>query len=183
MLTGKNKYMQVEIKRIALIGPESSGKTTLAKELAVHYKTEWVPEFARNYILNLKRKYTYDDVLYCIKQQLATEAEAITIANRFVFADTELILHKIWLWDVYGTYPPELEVEINRRQYDLYLLMAYDLPFETDPVRENPQRRDYFYNLYKQELDKRGFQYKIISGTKRFENAVKVIDETFTQKF
>ena len=171
--------MQSSIIRIALIGPESTGKTTLANQLADHYKTVWVREFARDYVAKLNRKYTYEDVLQCITMQAAEEKEALTSAHRFLFADTELILHKIWLWDVFKTYPPELDEEINKIAYDLYLLLYPDLPFVEDPVRENPHRRMYFFELYKQELEKRNLPFKLIKGDHRFQKAVEHIDSRF----
>ncbi len=167
------------ILRIALIGPESSGKTTLAEQLANHFQTIWIPEFARDYVAELNRPYTYEAVLFCIQQQQLLEDEGLKKANRLLFADTELILHKIWLWDVFKKYPPELDIEINKHQYDLYLLTSPDLPFVHDPVRENPHRRGYFFNLYEQELIKRGFNYSVLndSGSARLKNAIEVIEK------
>lgn len=168
--------MENKIIRIALIGPESTGKTTLAEKLAAHYHTVWVREYARDYVAGLNRKYTYDDVLHCIKMQMHEEKEALKVARRFLFADTELIIHKIWLWDVFKNYPAEMDEEINRTAYDLYLLLYPDLPFVEDPVRENPHRRMYFYDLYKSELEKRGLPFIVIKGQNRFEQALQAID-------
>lgn len=167
--------MSAKIFRIALIGPESSGKTTLAEKLAQHFNTVWVPEFARTYIASLNRAYTYEDVLHCIASQKAEEQKATLHANNVLFADTELILHKIWLWDVFKKFPPQIDEEIVRTRYDLYLLTKPDLPFVEDPVRENPHRREYFYNLYKNELEKRSFPFVIIEGPDRFEKAVEAV--------
>ena len=173
--------MTEQIKRIALIGPESTGKTTLCSELAEHFKTSWVPEFARDYIEQLHRPYTLSDIELCAGKQLESEDESVAGANRFLFCDTELILAKVWCEDVFKTCPSWIEEEIIKRNYDLYLLTYPDLPFKTDPVRENPHRRDYFFELYKAELQKRNFEFEIITGRDhdRFKNAEKAIESHF----
>src|SRR3954468_19370080 len=130
--------MKEKIIRVALIGPESSGKTTLAHDLAAHYETVWVPEFARNYITGLFKKYTEDDVMFCIEKQMQSEESLLPKANKLLFADTELILHKVWLDDVFKTDTSFLEKEITDHKYDLYLLTKPDLEFKADAVRENP---------------------------------------------
>ena len=169
--------MKNEIVRIALIGPESSGKTTLCKELAEHFQTCWVPEFARDYISNLNRRYTKEDIIYCAEKQLESEEKFIKSANKILFSDTELIICKVWLLDVFGECPEWIEQKINDNKYDLYLLTRPDLPFISDPVRENQHRRQYFFDWYKAELEKRKFQYKTIYGLKeeRFNKAIESI--------
>jgi NadR type nicotinamide-nucleotide adenylyltransferase len=170
--------MSEKIKRIALIGPESTGKTTLSKQLADHYKTVWVPEYARVYVESLERPYTQDDIEHCAKKQLETEDEFFPKANQFLFCDTELILAKIWCEDVFKACLLWIEDEIPKRKYDLYLLTWPDLSFKADPVRENPGRREYFFDLYRSELEKRKFNFSIIKGEgkKRFENALKALE-------
>jgi len=165
------------IKRIALIGPESTGKTTLCRELAGHFHSVWVPEFSRNYMETLQRPYTLDDIEYCTRQQLAEEDRLLPQANQFLFSDTELIVAKVWCEDVFHSCPPWIEQEIPKRKYDLYLLTFPDLPFTEDPVRENPHRRDYFFDWYLRELEARGFECEIVrgSGALRVENAVKSV--------
>ena len=167
--------MATNIKRIALIGPESSGKTTLAKELASHFNTVWNPEFARDYIAAINRPYTYEDILLCISRQQEAEMELTKKANTYLFADTELILHKIWMEDVFKKSPKLIDERIIETKYDFYLLTSPDLPFIPDSVRENPHRRDYFLNLYKNALEKFGFKYVLISGEGRLENAIEYI--------
>ena len=168
-----------KINRIALIGPESSGKSTLCKLLAKHFKTQWVPEYAREYIEKLNRPYNSDDILLIAKEQMKIEDKMLLKANKFLFADTELIVAKVWCEDVFGFYPDWMEEKIEERKYNLYLLTKPDLPWENDPVRENPNRRDYFFDLYLNEIRKRKFNYEIISGTgdQRFLNAVNAIEK------
>jgi len=180
------------IKRIALIGPESSGKTTLCMQLAAHYNTVWVPEYARTFMENLNRVYTYQDVIHCAFGQMKAEdalAEKACLpgkgnpangrqANRFLFCDTELINYKIWFEDKFKKTPGWMESEITKRKYALYLLTTPDLPWVHEAVRENPERREYFFDLYKKELEKRKFSYGIISGAEksRLEGAILHID-------
>ncbi len=167
------------IYRIALIGPESSGKTTLCLELARHYKTVFAPEFSRNFVEKLNRKYTEEDVLLCIREQFELEKKILKDANHLLFADTESIMGKIWMEDVFKTCPPWVDALIEDHPYDLYLLTAPDLPFEDDPVRENPLRRDFFFAWYERELKNRKLAYAIVKGMgeERLQNAIRFIEK------
>lgn len=171
--------MPEKIKRIALIGPESSGKTTLSKLLAEHFNTVWVPEYSREYVEKLNRPYTSDDILFMAKEQLAMENSFLAKANKFIFSDTELINAKIWCEDVFGICPAWIDEKIEEKKYDFYLLTKPDLVWQPDPVRENPHRREYFFDLYKKELDKRNYNYTILagSGKLRFNRAVAAVND------
>ncbi|MEO8086748.1 MAG: ATP-binding protein, partial [Bacteroidota bacterium] len=149
--------MDRSLKKIALIGPESSGKTTLCMQLAVHFHTTWVPEFARQYISSLNRKYLLDDIEYCTQQQLKSEEEMTDEATRFLFCDTEMIVAKVWCEDVFNFVPGWMEQTIDNHHYDLFLLTLPDIPFQHDDVRENPHRREFFFDWYRRELDDRKF--------------------------
>jgi len=166
-------------KRIALIGPESTGKTTLCEELAKHFQTVWVPEYSREHVEQLHHPYTLDDIEFCTRKQLEQEDNLLQKANGFIFCDTELIVAKIWCEDVFKTCPDWIEEEIPKRKYDLYLLTYPDLPFIEDPVRENSHRREYFYELYKKELEKRNLKFEVVtgSGNRRFENVLKMVEK------
>lgn len=165
--------------RIALIGPESTGKTHLCERIAAHYNSVCVPEYARIYLSELKKPYTKSDVIHCVEMQIKTEDEIANLSGKYLFADTELINFRIWLLDKYGDCPQWIEDKIHERKYDLYLLTHPDLPFVDDPLRENPERREYFLKLYRQELEQRGFSYEIIKGneSERFRKAVSVISK------
>ena len=171
--------MQDKIFRISLIGPESSGKTFLAEALAKHFNTIWVPEFARHYVENLNRLYTKEDILYCAIMQFESEQLALLNANKFLFADTEMINNSVWLKDVYAETDEWIEENISANPYDLYLLLKPDLPFINDPVRENEHRRDFFFDWYKRELDKRSLNYAVISGKgdERMKNAIRDVEK------
>ena len=103
------------------------------------------------------------------------------MAQEIIFCDTELIVIKIWLLDLYGECPAWLDEIIEANKYDLYFLTKPDIPFVDDPVRENPLRRDYFFDLYKSELEKRNFRYEIIEGENdmRLNNAIEKINMHF----
>ncbi len=173
--------MKPEIIRIALIGPESTGKTTLCMNLAKHYHTVWVPEYSRDYIAGLGRPYTNEDIIYCLKKQLEDEAEKISVANKILFSDSEILNYHVWMLDVFNRSPQWVNDKIIEDEYDLYLLTKADIPFVDDPVRENPHRREYFYDWYKSELKKRNFNFEIVEGTghQRLSNAIEIIEKHF----
>ena len=173
--------MAFELKKIALIGPESTGKSELCKALSAHYKTVWVEEYARHYISNLKKRYTLDDVILCAKMQLEQERVLSKKAERFLFCDTEFVNMKVWCSDVFNVLPSEVESMISNNRYDLHLLTYPDLPFVQDDVRENPHRREFFFEWYKRELENLQFPFEIIrgNGTLRLKNAIHAIEKHF----
>jgi len=165
------------IKKIAITGPESTGKSWLARELAAHYTTNWVPEFAREYLSELGRPYNYDDILIIARNQYQLNNELLQSANQFLFCDTELIVTKIWCDVKYGKCHPWIEEHISKQNFDLYLLTDIDLPWEPDPQREHPHLRQHLMELYVNELESRNFPYHIVFGhqEERFKNAMKAV--------
>ena len=166
------------IRKIAITGPESTGKSTLAKMLADHYKTAWVPEFARIYISKLNRPYEQHDLAAIAKGQISHERELISKANNYLFCDSELTVIKIWSEYKYGNIDPQLISEHNKISYDLYLLLDINLPWESDSQREHPENRKFFFDWFEQELKALGANYQVISGEGeiRFANACRAID-------
>jgi NadR type nicotinamide-nucleotide adenylyltransferase len=167
------------ILRIALIGPESTSKSTLSEELAKYYQTVWVPEYARTYLKRLPRKYTLNDILLIAQEQFRQEEELIQRANRFIFVDTELIVSKVWCTDVFNTCPEWITAAAANYPYDFYLLTYPDLPWQEDPLRENPHRRMYFYDWYERELKKITANYTVIKGfdEQRLKNAISAVEK------
>ena len=167
------------VLRIALIGPESTSKSTLSESLAKHYHTFWVPEYSRVYLKSLERPYTLNDILLIAKEQFKQEEELLPKANKFIFIDTELIVAKVWCEDVFHKCPDWIAQTLIEYPYDFYLLTYPDLPWQEDPVRENPHRRDFFYNWYERELKKINATYAVIkgSGAHRLKNAIRAVDE------
>ena len=167
-----------KIIRIALIGPESTAKSTLSEALAKHYKTVWIKEYSREYLSKISRKYTLEDILLIAQTQLEQEKKLSQTANKFIFADTELILSKVWCEDVFKTCPDWINENILPHKYDLYLLTYPDLPWEEDAVRENGNRRMFFYDWYEKELKSINANYAIIKGAKeqRLYNCISAIE-------
>ncbi len=165
-------------KKIVLIGPESTGKTILCQSLALHYNTQWLPEYARTYIENLNRKYTIEDVLHIAKKQIELEKE-LSLKNDFLFIDTDLIITKVWLIHVYGSCPEWLNEAIKNTPRTLYLLCFPDLPWEYDIVRENPNNREYFFEWYLKEIENNKIPYVIIKGIgeERLKNSIEAINK------
>ena len=166
------------IKRVAITGPESTGKSMLAEHLANHYKTVWVPEYARAYLGEIKRPYGESDILEIAKGQVLAEAKMIPLADRIIFCDTELIVTKIWSEVKYQCCDPWILDNILQQGYDLYLLCDIDLPWEYDPLREHPHMRAGLFELYRRELTDRKFPFAVIGGygPLRLEHAVGEID-------
>lgn len=156
--------METAIKKIAILGPESSGKTELSSALAKHFDTGFAAEFARSFLPGLGRPYTADDLLFIARMQMQTEKTAKAKAKKILFCDTELINLKQWCLHKFGFCHKFIEEELNKKPYDSYLLTAPDLPWIADPLRENPDKGDYFFEIYKREIEHYGFPYAIVSG-------------------
>ncbi|BAU52174.1 AAA family ATPase [Mucilaginibacter gotjawali] len=168
-----------EILKIAVVGPESTGKSTMSSYLAKYYNTIWVPEFAREYCEKLTQPPTWQDEVNMFYGQVALEDELLPQASRLLICDTTFITVKIWSEYTFGKSPQEVLDELPKRTYDLYLLLNIDLPWEEDPLRDFPHLRGHFMEVWHKELDELNANYKVISGTgfERHNNAVKVINE------
>ncbi len=162
------------MKKVAIIGPESTGKSWLAEKLAVHFHTHWVPEFARQYIEGLDRPYQRNDLLEIAKGQIDLEDTLEQEANGILFCDTNLYVIKIWSEHKYGQCDPWILHQIRQRKYDLHLLTYIDIPWEDDPQREHPHLRNYFYDVYHSELVKGGVKFEEVKGLNetRLESAI-----------
>jgi NadR type nicotinamide-nucleotide adenylyltransferase len=152
------------MKKIAITGPESTGKSTLARELARIFQTTWVPEYAREYLLDLGRPYEEGDILEIARGQLKTEEKLMNEASRLLFCDTDFLVTRIWSVVKYGRSDPWIDKKVVEHRYDLYLLCNIDLPWEFDPLREHPDKRLMLFDLYHRELINRGFPFAIVSG-------------------
>jgi len=170
------------LKRIVLSGPESTGKTTLAEQLAMFFGTVWIPEYAREYVLNLGRNYEYTDVVRIGKKQIEELTSDYPNADRFVFFDTGLIITQIWFIERYKACPDFIKRALQDIKIDLYLLCRPDIEWKKDPVRENNGvDRERLFGRYEEELNYFGVPYKIIegSGDTRLNNAIQKVEETF----
>jgi NadR type nicotinamide-nucleotide adenylyltransferase len=163
-----------EKKRVAIIGPECTGKSELSKFLAQHFKTEWVPEYARAYIDNLSRPYNQNDLITIAHGQLRLEDEYARDANTFLFCDTNLYVIKVWSMFKYGNCEKEILDQIAARKYDLYLLTYVDLPWEEDPLREHPTKREELYNIYLNEMKNQPVPFVEIKGEREQRQATAI---------
>jgi NadR type nicotinamide-nucleotide adenylyltransferase len=158
--------LENNIKKIAIIGPECTGKSELSAFLANHFKTVWVPEYARAYIDNLIRPYDETDLLKIAHGQLRIEDEWVKEANKVLICDTNLYVIKIWSEFRYGSCEEEILTQINQRKYDLYLLTYIDIPWQDDPQREHPDQRENLYSLYKKEMLNQPVPFVEIKGSR-----------------
>lgn len=172
------------MKKIAVIGPESTGKSTLCKQLATHYNGLWVDEFAREYLNKNGTEYTYNDLLTIAKGQLASEDKAInsntSSTHKYIFIDTDMYVMKVWCEFVFNKCHQYIIDKIIERKYDLYLLCNIDLPWTKDDLREYPNEgpRQELFNMYKDILINQNTPWALISGTEheRLMNAVEIIN-------
>ncbi|WP_254152619.1 AAA family ATPase [Chryseosolibacter indicus] len=171
--------MDSSIKKIAIIGPECTGKSSLSEMLAKHFNTTWVPEYARSYIENLRGPYQQSDLLKIAHGQLRVEDEWAKDANKVLICDTNLYVIKIWSEVKFGSVDPEIINHIQSRKYDLYLLTYVDIPWEDDPQREHPDKREYLYSLYYNELKQQQVPFVEIKGSfeQRRKNAIQAIEK------
>jgi NadR type nicotinamide-nucleotide adenylyltransferase len=154
------------MRRISLTGPESAGKSSLAAQLAAHYGTTFVPEYARAYLEENGSAYTLADLEAIARGQLAAEDAAAALATGFLFCDTDLLVVKIWAENAFGTCPAWVLAELETPRYSLTLLLAPDLPWAPDPLREHPDpaQRWHFYELYRAELVSRNWPFIEVKG-------------------
>ncbi len=169
------------MKKIVVIGPESTGKSTLCEQLAAHYKTIWCPEFAREYLLQNGMDYTYDDLLKIAMGQLELENALLSEAkNNLYFIDTDMYVMKVWCEVAFAACHPWILKQIANRYYDLYFLCNVDLPWVPDELREYPDLpvREKLYKMYKDIMVNSNGKWVEISGSpaERLQTAISVID-------
>lgn len=139
--------------KVVITGPESSGKSTLAQALAEHYQAPWVPEYSRDYLNELDRKYEEKDLLTIAQGQVQREDDFAQKQPGLLICDTSLVVLKVWSEYVYNHCHPWILQQIESRFVDLYLLCSPDIPWEPDPLRENPSDRDVLFTMYQHSLE------------------------------
>lgn len=157
-----------KIIKIAITGPESSGKSYTAEFLAREFDGWYVPEYAREYLSQLNEPYNYNDVVNIAYGQLDVENKVIQDAIKedvkFVFFDCELINTHIWLDEKFGKSEDFIMKAIEQSNYDHYLLMSPDIPWVDDPLRENPNDRNRLFEKYVEYLNHLNKSYTVIKG-------------------
>ena len=179
---------QRQLKKIVVLGPESTGKSTLCKQLSNHYDAIDCKEYARQYLQENGTKYIYEDLLTIAIGQIALEEVAITKANsefqknksNKIIIDTDMYVMKVWSEYVFNNCHPFILEQINKRKYDFYLLCNIDLPWAPDEMREYPDEkpRQELFSIYKDLLINQNIPWGIVSGINqnRLKNAIQLID-------
>ena len=171
--------MKTSLLRISILGPESTGKSTLARALAVHYGTTWCPEYLRQLCETLGRMPLPTDQRRIVRGQLAGEDAAAAEAKALLFCDTDPVMTGVyacyyfrecpgWLWDV-----------ARARRYDLTLLLSPDgVPWVPDPLRDAPQAREELFERCRAFLKEIGRRYVVVEGgwSDRLPAAVRAVD-------
>lgn len=182
------KQQKTDVLKIAMFGPESTGKTTLAIQLSDHYKTAWVPEFARDYLQekwNKKQEIcTVDDMLPIAYGQAKLENEKLDQATKFLFCDTNLMVTKVFSEVYYNYCDPLLDKAAQEHDYDLFFLTDIDVPWEKDDLRDRPSGRESVFSVFKKSLIDNHKPFITLSGDKalRLNKAIKIIDDLAVAK-
>jgi len=190
------------LKKIVVIGPESTGKSTLCEGLAAHFGTDWVPEYAREYLLKHGKQYQYADLLTIAKGQLALEEKHAAelegrgrtggaelksrgVMDPILFIDTDMYVMKVWGEFVFGACDAWILDQVATRKYDGYLLCNTDLPWTADELREYPDDgpREQLFHIYKDCMINQSTPWRVISGCEedRLTAAVAAVREMLVQ--
>lgn len=188
--------MNTHVKNIVIVGPESTGKSTLCSLLAAHYNTVWCPEYAREYLTIHGTSYTYEDLAIIAKRQTelqkkyneialtkwkeAQQQNQLTTLFPLLFVDTDMMVMKVWSEFVFGKTDPFIIESLATQQADLYLLCNIDLPWEADEMREYPgiEKRKELFEIYYNLLINQHVPWKVIVGNneKRIASAIETVE-------
>ena len=182
-----------KLQKIVVLGPESTGKSSLCAALAAHYQTIWTPEYARQFLSEQGTKYTYADLLTIAKGQINNEEKSIELLDQKIkvnqggasknklIIDTDMYVMKVWCEYVFNNCHHYILEQINQRNYDLYLLCDIDLPWAADEMREYPDAgpRLELFTIYKELLINQNTPWGIVSGSdvQRTANAIQLIEQ------
>jgi len=169
--------------KIAFTGPESSGKTSLSKAIAEHFDAQWFPEYAREYLLKLKKGYVFDDI-----EKIGVEQYQMREADEkpgIKIYDTENTVLYIWSIFKYKMVAPKIQKLMDEQHFSHYFLCSPEgIPWEEDPLRESPNERTELFDLYLAELKKENVEFTILKGDfeKRLEKAISIIEDISLSK-
>lgn len=173
-----------DLIKIVCFGPESTGKTTLARALAAHFNTRWVPEYMRSYF---EEKWqgkpgvsVPEDILPIAEGQMHLENKIAQQANQFLFCDTDLLQIKVYSEIYFNGYCPAVVAQkAIENQYHHYFLMAIDIPWEEDNLRDKPQEREMLFARFESELKQFQKPYTVLQGNydQRVQKALEIIEK------
>ncbi len=179
----------INLVKIVLFGPESTGKTTLSIQLAKHYNTVWVQEYARPYLQKVwnqeRRTCEPKDIMPIAYGQMALENKLAIQADKVLICDTDLLETKVYSEEYYGgMVDPILEKGAKDSTYDLYLLTYIDTPWEADDLRDRPDQREEMFTAFQKALNDNQRPYILLKGSKekRFKTATEAIDKIISSK-
>ncbi|MFO0660240.1 MAG: AAA family ATPase [Polyangiaceae bacterium] len=170
---------------MSVFGPESTGKTTLAKRLAEHFDTVMVPEYARIHLERQQGAISADDLPRIARGQIASEDALARDANRVLICDTDPLATTIWSRELFGECESWIDEEATRRAYDLTLLTDVDVPWVADQVRYLPENRRTFFERCELALQTHQRTYVTLSGSweTRFTRACEAIEQALQTRF
>lgn len=187
------------LKKIVVIGPESTGKSTLCRHLAEHFETVWCPEYAREYLLTNGKDYSYTDLLAIAKGQIAGEENWAELLEKRAtplleqdydipyFIDTNMVVMKVWAEFVFNKCHPYIEEQLAKRKYNHYLLCQPDLEWEKDELREYPdlETRERLFFIYKNYLEQQSVPWTLIKGKNddRIQSAIRTVNKILESSF
>jgi len=165
--------------RIAVTGPESTGKTTLSEQLAKYFNCKWIPEYARKYLEQTNGIYHFEDLDIIAERQL--EHWENHSEDKLCIYDTEMLVMKIWSSFKYKKVSSFIENAYQTQKIDLFLLCKPDIDWEEDALREHPEKREELYNLYFEILSNDKLPFRIIQGQseERTQSAIHVVEDFF----
>jgi len=161
--------------KIAITGPESSGKTTLCESLSTHFKVDYIPEFARSFLEQRNGKYKQADLDEIAKGQLNS---IVTSSHSIQICDSDFSVVEIWSSYKYGNVSNLITDYVKKEVFDLHILCSPDIPWEEDPLRENPDNRDELFEMYLASLKNHNKHFIVVSGSHdtRMKKSLKNID-------
>ena len=169
--------------KIAITGPESTGKTTLAKDLAKKFNAIWIPEFARGYLESKGGAYEFEDIEIIAREQEKTWQRYNE--SELVFFDTEFTVLKIWSEIKFGKVAPYIIESLENQDFDHYFICDPNgVQWEEDPLREHPERREEFFELYLRVMHSNNRNFTILEGEweKRLKTAIDVVNRKVSEK-
>ena len=185
----KLRQSEINLVKVVLFGPESTGKTTLSRQLARHYNTVWAPEYAREYLQdkwnNERKTCEESDLIPIAIGQMDLENSLAKKADKLLICDTDLLETKVYSEEYYGGFvDPLLDEFAIKNTYDIYFLTYIDTPWEEDDLRDRPEQREEMFNAFKNSLEKYNRPYVLLKGDKetRLKKATQIIDNLIAKK-